>query len=381
MTPIERITVQKIFLARQRKYPFFGYLLFNLQFVESEECPTMGVDGTYCYYNSDFVSKLNNEELRGVLIHEILHIAKGDLWRRDSREPQRWNISADILCNNIINGLNDSDIKLPNGAIYDAKHKDSFTEKVYDDIKDRVKYFNIGVEFSNGKDGKGCRGFHGKWGEGLSKKQKKELSEKWKRAVKIAADIHQKQRGDLPAGLQRLVENTETVIDWREVLLSYLTTSKNDYSFCRPDKRLMYSDLIFPDLQDEDNIENIVVGLDTSGSMETSELSKFLGEVNGLIKSFSNTKAWFCSVDSEVYDFKEINKYELPETIRGGGGTNYGCLFEEIKKRNLHPSVVIMLGDGWAEYPSEIPDYDVIWLFTKNHGNPPNWGRKIIYNC
>ena len=110
------------------------------------------------------------------------------------------------------------------------------------------------------------------------------------------------------------------------------------------------------------------------------ELSHFVSEVKSILKSFSNVKAYVGSMDTEIYDFKEINDYKTPITPIGGGGTDYNCLFDEIKKRKIDPSVVLVFGDGYANFPKQKPRFDVLWLATPNHGKLPSWGRKLKYD-
>lgn len=57
--------------------PFFGVLLLRLKVVEDMSCKTFWVDGVNLGYNPAYLQKLTDPELRGVLCHEVLHVANG----------------------------------------------------------------------------------------------------------------------------------------------------------------------------------------------------------------------------------------------------------------------------------------------------------------
>ena len=58
------------------KYPFFRKLLSDLVIRENKNLPykTMATDGYHIFYNPEWTSKLKNNELRGVIAHEVLHV-------------------------------------------------------------------------------------------------------------------------------------------------------------------------------------------------------------------------------------------------------------------------------------------------------------------
>jgi len=384
MTTEERLIKTKLWINKDKNFPFYGYLLFQLKFVESKSCPTMGVDGEYCYYNPAFVSKLDDPTLRAVLIHEVSHLSLGSIWRRGSRNPFIWNLATDFVINLMIHDLKNPNIKLSKGFLLDTKYKNWAAEQVYEDLKKRVKIININVgnKFCKDANGNPIRGDHDVWGnKKISKAKQKKLQNKWKRATQQAADIHrQKQKGNLPWGIERMVEELQPKVDWKEVLMSYAVSDNSDYSYRRPDKRFLNGDFILPDLVEGEKLEDIVIGVDTSGSISEQELNRFAGEIKGILKSFDKIKAYICSLDTQVYNWQEISDSEIKIRYAGGGGTDYRCLFHEIAKRKIEPKVVLIFGDMYADFPSQKPDYDVIWLAPRrDRGNPPKWGRLLTY--
>jgi len=381
----DEIIKAKMYLNKDRHYPFFGYLLFLLKTVEdNKSCPTIGTDGEYLYYNEKFMSKMNVREIRGLLLHEVMHLALGHLWRRGPRHPIIWNIAADIVINNEISKY--KNISLPKAVLIDHKYDGWFTEQVYKDLKKNMKItkMNIGSGkggFSNDKGNQKCRGSHDKWEKkGKSKAKSGKMQRKWKRAVQQAADIHkQKQKGDLPWGIQRIVEENQPQVHWKEVLLSYISEDNSDYSYRRPDRRFLSGDFIMPDLIEGEKLEDIMVAVDCSGSIGQQELKEFTGEVRGILNSVDKVKAWICSFDTRIYGFKEIEDSQIKLKYYGGGGTDTRPVFNEVKKRGLLPKVVLIFTDGYADYPSKAPDYDVIFLVPKRDHQKPPFGRVLYY--
>jgi predicted metal-dependent peptidase len=84
-TAIERITKQRAQLILSQ--PFFGTLALRLRPVERHDIQTMAVDGKHLFYNPAFVDSFTDEELRGVIAHEVMHCVHHHMTRRGSRDP------------------------------------------------------------------------------------------------------------------------------------------------------------------------------------------------------------------------------------------------------------------------------------------------------
>lgn len=389
MTVEEKILKAKLWLGKVTNFPFFSFLLSQLRLVEDKNCPTMGVDGENLYINSNWVDKLSDIEIRSVLLHESLHLGLSHLWRGGARDKFLWNIATDFCTNLLIKkytkNINPNpcqnpiwNLQLPCETLLDNKYQEMSAEEIYKDIeKNAIKIkINIGGDFSKDEKGNSVRGSHGEW-EQQSVKKQKQLQQKWNRIVKQAAEMYKKSIGNLPAELQRIVELTKPKVDWRNVLLSYVVPCADDYTFQRPDRRFLSQDFIMPSMSEGEKLEEIVICLDASGSIDKNELGQFVSEVTSLINSFNKITAYCCSFDTSIYGWSEINNYEIKISTMGGGGTSTVGIFEEIKKRKINPSVVLIFTDLFAEFPPKEPDYPVLWLTTKNRGNGPGWGRII----
>ena len=88
--------------------PFFGNLALSRVYEEDVNVPfgSMGVTGKKLIYHPDFVLELRDDQLRGVLIHEILHLALDHLTRaKKTYIPMLWNIACDYAVNLMIQDI------------------------------------------------------------------------------------------------------------------------------------------------------------------------------------------------------------------------------------------------------------------------------------
>jgi len=86
------------------KYPSFGLVLANIDYVETTECmsnghPTMATDGETVYYHPEFINNLTDDEKVFVFSHEISHIALNHILRSEGKDKETWNIASDAVIN------------------------------------------------------------------------------------------------------------------------------------------------------------------------------------------------------------------------------------------------------------------------------------------
>lgn len=361
-----------------KKQPFFGRLCLQFPLQESNEVPTAGTDGEYFYYNKEFVESLTEDELLGVFVHETLHAALGHMWRRDKRDPHRWNIAADYVVNLI---AQENGFILPRDALSNYQYANMSVEEVYDKLPPSIK-MDV-CPRCMGEDGQGsqkkgkkaeanggsgnkkgrkakcpCGGSHKLWEKAKFKKNAKELERKWQAAVEQAV----KTQGHIPSGFERFIKEIAPKEDWRRILQNYLSSSSTDFDFMRRDRRSMNSPFYFPDMYDEEQLENVVVALDTSGSISTEQLNRYISEVRSILKDFPKVTGWVIDCDAEVGKIVPIEKASVKASYYGGGGTSHVPVFNAIRKKNLNPKVCICFTDLYTDFPRTKPNYPVLWL-------------------
>jgi predicted metal-dependent peptidase len=168
----------------------------------------------------------------------------------------------------------------------------------------------------------------------------------------LAAAAASDGAGNLPAGVKRIIEDmTAPKMNWRELLRMQLeSTIKTDYTWMRAGRKGWHMDAIMPG-QKFDEMIDIAVSIDASGSMSEVMLKDILGEVQGIMDTFPSYKLHVVSFDTKVYNPATYDSDNLDTLvdyeIMGGGGTDFECVFEYFKDNDIAPKRHIMFTDGY----------------------------------
>ena len=110
------------------------------------------------------------------------------------------------------------------------------------------------------------------------KEELKKIRDEVKEAMVSAAQST--GASNLPGALQRLVKDlTEPKMDWREILQQQImSTIKSDYTWMRPSRKSWHTSAILPG-QNNDEMIDICLALDASGSISNDQCKEFLTEV------------------------------------------------------------------------------------------------------
>ena len=373
-----------------KQNPFYGRLALMLELKEQNDIPTAATDGEYLYYNKDYIKKMTPENRQAIILHEMLHVALGHIWRRDERIHHVWNIACDYAVNAIV--YRDGFI-IPEGWMFDRQYINMGSEMIYDKIKKNFKQISMcGMGGGGGgggkekKDGKGnggggkngkdkqnganggsekcpCGSSHKYWGKAQSSKSAKRIKAKWEGAI---SDVAKKTRGTVPAEFERMMKEMQPKENWKRILMSYLSVSTSDFDFLRRDRRTLDTPFYIPDLRSEEKLDNIVCVVDTSGSIGGDQLNRFLAEIKSILKLFPNTKGWFINCDAEIHDSRPLEEVKKLNSFAGGGGTDHNPVFREIERKHLNPKVVICFTDLYTSFPDKKPNYPVLWLVTQD---------------
>ncbi len=335
--------------------PFYGSLIARLQLKEHDNS-LFATDGKSILVPKEFI--LTDEELEAVLAHETWHCALLHLFRRQKREPIRWNIAADFATNSL---LQQDGFILPKGSLIDQKYYNLSAEKIYDILpKDIVKQIKVQLDLIEGGSGE----------EGDSE----ELEQEWKEAI---SDAIQKNKGNLPAGMEELIsEILYPKLSWQEILYKYLQSSKgqNDFTAYPFDRRHIYREIYLPSLCGE--MIEVCCAIDTSGSMSREELTKCFSEVRGICSMFGEYKIYFFQCDCALTEELEItSESDIPNIAKGRGGTSFVPVFKRIEEMELEYLPLIYFTDLEGEFP-KIKRNDVYWV-TENENHPVPFGEII----
>lgn len=369
--------------------PFFGSLALRIKMVSDVNCQTAWINGIELGFNPDFIISLSLDKTKGLIAHEIMHCAMNHHTRRNNREIREWNEACDYAINPI---LRDSHFALPDGALFDSQFKDKSAEEIFSILgqkKPDDKAENNDSKGSN-QQGKGNgqgQGENGKNGqskgkndsfgevrdcptnEGESQAQANERqAQDWKINTIQAAQNAKAQGSHVPDSIKRMVsEILEPKLDWKEILRRFIQeTAKNDYTWQKPNRRYIHQGLYLPSLYSEE-LGEIILIVDTSGSINYKLLVQFSGELSSILETFTNIKITVIYVDTMVRGFEEFTNDDLPLSLnaKGGGGTSFVPGFTWIEQNEKEPVAVLYMTDGYCNrYPNE-PDYPVLWIGTR----------------
>jgi len=384
MTTAERIVRARTVLVIDQ--PFFGTLVTRLPMERNTHIQTMETDGTRIAYNPAFVASLTDDELVGVIAHEVMHIAAGHPWRREEREARRWNTACDLAINPL---LTDCGMRLPAGALEDAACRNMDAEAIYRRLPpspaNRDKYAH-GAEKAgcgpqsrsatrNGEQGQrradpgGC----GAVRDAPSNDRVRDQHEaEWRVAVSQAAKAASKH-GRLPGSLARLVKSiVNPAMPWRVMLRDFVVrAAANDYNWNRPNRKYVGAGIVMPSMI-SDRLPDIVVAVDTSGSITQSITDRFAAEISAILMAYDTT-IHVVYADAAVTDTETWTREGLPLRLnpKGGGGTDFRPVFEWVEKRGLTPACLVYLTDMRGRWPEAEPPYPVLWAATTADVTPP----------
>jgi predicted metal-dependent peptidase len=352
--------------------PFFGSLALRLNLVEAP-VRTAATNGKDIKYNPEWIESLSLDETKGVICHEIMHCANQHHTRRDDRKSRRWKLACDYAINPLIE---ECGLTLPVGRLSDSQFYNMSAEEIYTKLPESED-----EDDDDDDDPGGCGDVDdapGKDGKQASADDKLQTAQEWKIAVAQAA-TQAKAMDEMPDALERLVDEIlEPELNWREILRRFVDTSaRNDYQWFPPNRRHIHNGLILPSLRSQE-LKNVTMAMDTSGSITNDDLKAFEAEVRAIIQDYrANTKVIYC--DDEVRRVEEFDA-DTPVELhpRGGGGTDFRPPFEHIEKSGEYPVCMIYQTDGQCHSFPEEPSYPVLWVLTRRYaGFQPPFGEVI----
>lgn len=419
------------------EHPFFGSLALRLSLIDDQNCETAWSDGRMLGFNPAYIESLSLEETKGMLAHEVMHLACLHQVRRQGRNPRLWNMAGDLAINWL---LLEAGLRLPPGFLHDPARTDMSVEAIYSSMlgrtgkpggraaqsgkndagagegnqapdapgqKQEIRRYDqaAGERESEAprQPGHGARRSDlgemptdheldssadpGRCGEvrdpsspvaGVPEKESADQESRWRAAVTRAA-AEAKELGLLPAGIERTVQQLAVLtLDWRDILSRFLESSaRDDYSWVSPNRRYLHQGLYLPSLRSRE-LSRIVVVVDTSGSIFSSELNRFGAELSALLEAYEAT-VHVLYADAKVQAGETFQRADLPLELkpRGGGGTDFRPAFRWVAEQDLCPACLIYLTDlECTRYPSE-PEYPVLWAVIGSSRTPPPFGEVI----
>lgn len=387
--------------------PFLGALVLRLPLVAADPgwCKTTTTNARKLYFNPEYVESLDIQETQFVLAKQALHCALSHFARRHHRIRSRWELACDYAVNPLL--IHDG-LKPPPGTPVEENFEGMTAEEIYHCIDE---FDDDNSELENPSDNLGDEGSREPQQDGqspppresgtpeqdpereheesaelarqpaeLSAQQQEELSIQWQQRLAGAAQ-QAMQAGKLGGSMARMVDYMlQPKLPWRMLLAKYMTASaRDDYSYSRPSSR-RGDPAIFPSLRSTQI--NVAVGLDISGSVDDRDMNEFLSEVDA-IKGNMRARITLLPCDAELAEgvpwiFEPWEDIEMPEVLKGGGGTSFCPVFDWLDVQDQPPDLLVYFTDGQGTFPGTPPCYPVIWLVKGKQTVP--WGQRVQLN-
>ncbi|WP_373413223.1 hypothetical protein [Streptomyces sp. NRRL B-24085] len=342
-------------------YPLLGGIAAGITLVADAEIArahgiavaAVDTEAAEIYVNP--LQRLDDEEWRFVLAHEMLHAALRHGDRCGTRDPYLFNVACDYVINGWLNQMQVG--TMPEGLLHDPDLTGLSAEEVYDRIAGDLRR----MRRLSTLRGKGTGDILG--GPLGSPRDYVDLDEFYRRGLAQGLDLHQRQeRGFLPGGLvEEIRALSHPPLPWDARLArwfdEFVPSPQPVRSYARPARRQSATPDIpragryFP--PEETARCTFGVVLDTSGSMSRTLLGKALGAIASYAEARDVPAARVVFCDAAPHDAGYLPVTEIAERVRvhGRGGTVLQPGVDLLHRADDFPASapVLVITDGWCD--------------------------------
>ncbi len=361
------------------EFPFFGRLLLRLRFGLSK-CGTAYTDMQSIVFDPEFVWRISDEELKFVMLHEVMHCVLKHCLRGRTLLHRLYNVACDTVVNSCILEVYGREEFTVDGCQVFHRAPDGNEGNRY--TAEEIYYMFLkdggspeGIELSGTLDS------HAVW----DSIKDPSLSDVWEANIREASRSSNWGSG-VPGALKRYLKEISHTpkTNWRQLLQDYIRNDSSDFTYLSPDRRYQ-GDVIMPSFQADisgEMVENLWFLVDTSGSISDKALAQAFGEVQDAVEQIDTLRGEISFFDTAVTDpvpFETVEELRRVKPV-GGGGTNFAAIFRYMRQHMAErlPSLVIILTDGYCNFPDESAamGVPVVWIIV-NSGVEPPWGQKV----
>ena len=375
----DKITKAHISLMQNPKTLAYSGLLMVGNVEVRDDCPTACTNGRDVIYGRGFVESLDDREVRGLILHETKHKLYQHLftWRKlYEDDAELANQACDYVINLEIKDLDPYNmfIKLPDGALVDECYRGLDSGEVFARLKQDK-------EDGKGKGGKSMDEHDWEGAKELDELEKEALGKEIDAAIRTGALLAGKQGGDVDRSFETLMQSQVNWVEQLREFVSSVCVGKGDSTWAKPNRRWLQHDMYLPS-QISESIGSICVAIDTSGSISGEAITKALSELVSICENTTPEKIDLLYWDTAVAaheQYREDNYAGLVSSTKpkGGGGSSSVCVFDYVVKHKLEPQCIILITDGYVEYPQTAPSCPVIWVMVNNKHTVPPFGSVI----
>jgi len=365
-------TKSKIIFDTQ--HTFVASVLFSMRMHidDTLDPPTAATDGLNLYVHPDFFMGLSEDERIGLFLHETWHVCMNHMYRGRDLDHKRYNAAADYVINLM---LTDHGVTLPPKALLDKKYKDMSTLQVYEKLKNEPESKQGGAgqqDIRYSAPGKG---------NSQAKQDQMTITNAIIKGMQQAKLKGGRAAGNIPGEIKVMIDELlNPKLPWTAMLSKYVNGfTKDDYSYRRPNRRYM-PEFYLPSMYSE-SLQDIIIGVDTSGSVTDKQFTAFIGEMYDIKNMLNPETMTVLDFDTSIKAEHILVQGEDLSTVsfHGRGGTDVKPVLKYIKKKA--PVVAIIFTDGYFPIrEKDDPGCPVLWIIIDNTQFEPPFGEVIEFD-
>jgi len=409
MNPKDKLAAGRLLAGE--KMPYFRAALWSMIPHEAKGLGTFGItEHSVLLWDPAMAEKWSVEEVADTLLHEVGHLLRDHAKRCKTQgfDRARWNVAGDAEINDDLKAAG----LCKQGQWVFPKDLGGEDGKLAEEYYHLIKPQGSGQQQGNANGGKGGKSFsmpdkpqagNGWCGSGggnpvdgepdpqqVPGRSEADVARVRRQCAEEVRKEAEKGRGSVPGGWVRWAEQflQPSVVPWQHKLARFARQAvadragMTDYSYRRPSRRQSAlgwgaGSPILPTMRG--NKPNVLVAIDTSGSMGDSEVHDALVETNGIIKAVGGD-VHFIACDAMVHsNAKVVNIAQVKGLMKGGGGTDFRPIFEAALALPKRPSVIVFMTDGCGPAPEAAPaGMAVIWVLIGPYQQRPSaWGEYV----
>lgn len=366
--------------------PFYGLLLLTLKKEWSNKVPTAGVGlngiNYMLYINPEFWQTLNEDQKKGLLQHELMHIAFFHITEyKHLADHKLANIAQDIEINQKI-----PEIYLPPDGCTLEKFSDYgllpnegtniYYDKLYkaddgnggeggqsllDAIQEAIDNGSMKVT-GQGQNNMTVPDHQWDDFENLTETEQKLIDKQLEVMLTEIVDQVQKMHGSIPGKVLQKLEELKNLqppkFNWRAYLRRYVGNSiKNSTRKTKRKQSKRFEEDFGLRIQE---YSHILIAIDSSASVSNDEIYEFMNEIRHMHKCGHDFTLIFADTQMQ-----EPIKYKpnMPIEIKKRGGTDFNPVVDYYMANKKRYSTLIYLTDGECPAP-DAPVKNMLWVLS-----------------
>lgn len=363
--------------------PLHWTLLAKAQIVEDATISTMAVGLTrrgvlFLFYSPAFVASITQEELQGVLCHEIYHVMFGHLdppARETEHDRTAWILACEASVNEYVpfplpgEPITIQSLGLPpDEGTYDRYHR----------LQQATFEIRVPMDMIIGALND-TPTHHGDLASELPVSANPLLRSAAQELRGIVDEPTKKAIRRHPGKwVERLTPERLGSLHWDALLRLRGGALLRRYSTLKfPSRRFPALVGIVSGRRSKREKPTVLAAIDTSASMSTAELHEISTELFVLVRMRLRVACIQC--DTEIRDSRWLTQGEQVTRAHGRGGTDLRPPFSKEVLHKFKPELIVYFTDGYGEAPASAPrGVDVLWVLTGDKPKvPAAWGTSV----